>query len=152
MKKIFAIIIFIFILTGCAEEHNFTEKQRAACDLVKEFVVFQSPETVKESWVQCLLKNASEYSSNDEIWVAISPKPSKKHPNYENYLKNKKIREENNMPEPPSTLLIDAENDMIMDPNISDPEAGRFFIKSEDGFVRPTKDELVNIYGEKIFK
>jgi len=151
MKKIFIITILSLVLTGCAEENNFTEKQRAACDLVKEFVVFQSPETEKTSWVECFLKDANEFIPNDNRWVAISPKPSKKHPNYDNYLKNKKVREENNMPEPPSTLLIDSENYMIMDPNISDPEAGRFFRKSKNNtFERPTKQELIKLYEEKI--
>jgi hypothetical protein len=151
MKKIFAIIIFILILTGCAEENNFTEKQQAACDLVKELVVFQVAGTEKTEWVQCFLEDSGEFIPNDNRWVAISPKPSKKHPNYENYLKNKKVREENNMPEPPSTLLIDTENQIILDPNVGGDLEYLYFQKTDEGFERPTNEEIVEIYGSDVY-
>lgn len=156
MKKLFILLTLALILSGCVQKEpveSRSEKEMAACSLIQQFVVFHSPDTEDVSQVDCNFKDSSLYVSYSEQWVAISPKPSKEHPNYENYIRNVKYREKNNIKEPDTTLLIDVENEIVMDtnPNIKDPEAGRFFKKEKDGkFSRVLIEELIELYGEEI--
>jgi len=162
MKKILIILVLTLILSACTKPvdpvdpvdplEGRSEQEIAACYLVQEFVVFSNPDTTDVAWVTCNFEDATQYFPNDNRWVAISPKPSELHPNYENYLRNKKFREENNMEAPPSTLLIDTENQLIMDPNLKDPQAGKFMKKVEDKFTRPSEEELIELYGEEILE
>ncbi|HUT21786.1 MAG TPA: membrane lipoprotein lipid attachment site-containing protein [Candidatus Bipolaricaulota bacterium] len=158
MKKIFLIISFLFILTACGNQSDngmagATEREIKACELVKEFVVFESPDTENVSCVQCFLKDPTVYVPADTVWVALDPKPSAEHPNYENYLRNKEYKEQNNIETPATTLLVDPDNNIVLDPNIGGQLSILFFEKTDSSFVRVTDDSrLVELYGEDILK
>ncbi|MFZ5365401.1 MAG: hypothetical protein ACOZBH_04380 [Patescibacteria group bacterium] len=156
MKKIiFIVLISALILSGCAKPADplagRSDKEVAACQLIQKFVVFYSADTEQASWVACEFVEGSVYFPTDDRWVAISPKPSSEHPNYHTYLRNVQYRKEQGIEAPASILLVDPSNQIIMDPGIADPQAGRFFRLGEnDLFERPTTDEIKAIYGEEI--
>jgi len=156
MKKIFIILIAVLILSGCTQKDPLegrSEQEVAACQLIQKFVVFYSGETEQTSWVDCNFGDITLHPENYSNWIVISPKPSAEHPSYDTYIRNVKYRQENQIEEQDTSLLIDSENQMIMDPNKKNPEAGRFFtIDENDLFERPTKEELVEIYGENILE
>ena len=154
MKKIFILTLLILILSGCAQKDPLqgrTEKEIAACNLIQEFVVFQIPETEDVLWIDCFFDDPAQYISNDDRWVAIFPKPSKEHPNYDKYIENKKYREQEGLEEPPSTLLVDIDNQIILDPNVNSQIKYMYFQKNEADFTRPTTEEIVEIYGSDVY-
>ncbi len=153
MKKIFLLLFILIILSGCTGNNlkDRSEKEISSCYLIQEFVVFGSPETGENDWVDCDFKDPAQYFPNDDRWVAIHPIPSKKHPNYDTYIKNVKTREEQNMEVPEATLLIDIENQVVVDPNIRGQIKNIVFQKTEGGeelFNRLSDEEAAEIYGE----
>ncbi len=83
--------------------------------------------------------------------MAISPKPSKEHPNYDTYIRNKKYREQQGIETPPTTLLIDPENGIVLDPNIGGQIKYMYFQKSGEEFIRPETEQIIEIYGSDIY-
>jgi len=156
MKKLILLLLILIILSGCTGNNlkNRTEQEIEACYLIQEFVVFGSPDTDQNDWVDCEFKDVSQYFPNDDRWVAIHPIPSKKHPNYDTYIRNKKYREDQELETPEANLLIDIENQVVVDPNTQGQIKNVVFQKTEDGeelFNRLSDKEATAIYGEDFF-